>query len=86
MRSPIRLSDSVLGLLVSACVVLAGCWVVVTIDRHAKEHGHCFSYAMTSVERAERSEDQSGREGQDVVHDCSVPQSGPVNHVRSATP
>lgn len=69
MRS-LRLRDSVLGLLISAALVAAACFVLVTLDRHAEEHGHYQPGAAAGVVGPQRLEGEagSGRQGRGVGH------------------
>ena len=80
------LGDSLTGVIAAAVLVAGACWVLNVIDRHAKEHGHCFAYSGLSVERAEGLEEDRGGERGDVSHGCSVRQPGHARHVRSAAP
>lgn len=86
MSSRPRLTDSMVGLLIAGALVATACWVIVTIDRHVKEHGHCSPYSTLSVERAERDQGDAGRKRQDVRHGCILSRGTGQEYVRGGHP
>lgn len=86
MRSRPRISDSMVGLMIACGLVVVACWVIVTIDRHVKEHGHCSPDAPRGVERAERDQGDAGRQRSDSGHDCILSQGTGQEYVRGGRP
>lgn len=84
MRS-LTVSDSAKGLLVCTVLVAAMLHVVDVINRHAEEHGHGAPLAMVDVERAQRDQVHSEREGQGVGHARIVAAGSYKKHVRGAS-
>lgn len=63
MRSRLRLNDSLLGLLVSACIVLVVACVWQLSAMHAKEHGHDGPAPLFQAEPVQGAEENARREG-----------------------
>lgn len=64
MRSRLHLTDSMVGLLIAAVLVIVAMWVWQVCAVHAKEHGHDGPRPLFDFEGAQRSKDRTGREGQ----------------------
>lgn len=67
MRSFLR-SDVVQGFGIPLVMVVIAACVVVIVDRHAEEHGHCPPLAMLDVERTHRRQVDADGKGQDGGH------------------
>lgn len=70
------------GLLVSTMLVIAACSVVLTIDRHAEQHGHDCPAALFDFESVQRLEVRAKRQVGDGRHGCMVAQPSTQKHVR----
>lgn len=82
MRSRFRLNDSLLGLLVSACIVLVVACVWQVSAMHAKEHGHDGPAPLFQAEPAQGAEGQSRRKAEQAGgggHGFIFARAGTVN-------
>lgn len=64
MRSRVRLTDSMVGLLIATVLVGSALWVWQVCAMHAEQHGHDGARPMFDFEGVQRPEDRAGREVQ----------------------
>lgn len=82
MRSRLRLTDSMLGIVIAAAMLAAALLVWQVCAVHAKQHGHDGARPLFDFEGAQRTEVRAKREAGDGRHGRMVAQPSAQKHVR----